>query len=231
MQTDNRLYLPALLEYRAKVSRRRAAAFCDAPEYVLGSEVRPLTPATFSMLHAVGNAFVTGARPEVSDVRDYLWFHSPLYGHCGVKDWRQRKRKALRRFGNQACAPWRKWLGRAPDLNRFRAVMAMAVSEIEALVNDAFADAPPRSGTKTRPTASLEASLIDEFASSYRWEPERTRNTPLRQLFLLLRCIRAGRGQEVGDDGENEIIYAHLRARNDAIAAERATKTNGVNHG
>src|SRR5688500_15113949 len=62
-RSKDTLYLPALTEYRANCIRRRAEAFCDAPEYVLGTEVLPLTPATFSMLVATGSAFIMGGQP------------------------------------------------------------------------------------------------------------------------------------------------------------------------
>lgn len=228
--TDNRLRLPALLEYRAQAALRRAAAFCDAPEYVLGIEVRPLTPASFSMLLATGSAFL--GRPTSAqefDVRNYLWFHSPLYAHCGVKDWRTRKTRALRRLSFELNQPWRKWVGLAPDVHRYMSTLALAIAEITRLIEDAFADAPARSGRPGKPIATLEAFFIHEFSVAYGWSPEKTRHTPLRQLVQLHRCIRSGRGDDVSDDQEDQILFDHLKARNDALAAERKNKV--VTHG
>lgn len=213
--------MPALLEYRAVTAKRRAIAFCDAPEFVLGTEVLPLTPATFSMLYAMGSAFVMGGAAQEFDVRNYLWFHSRLYAHCGIPDWRKRKREALRRLSFELNQPWRKWVGLKPSVHRYTAVLAIAVSEIKQLVEEAFADSPAKSGRPGKPVATLEAFFIHEFAMAYRWGPEQTRHFPLRQLIQLHRCIRAGRGEDPSDDGEDRIYYEHLRARNEALAAQR----------
>lgn len=218
---DQRLRLPQLLEYRARALARRAEAFCDAPEFVIGIPVNPLTPATFSMLLATKSAFLSGGSATENDVINYLWFHSPLYSHTGVQGWRQRKRLALARYSFEMGQPWRKWVGLKPDRNRQRSALVNAITEIRKLVTDAFADAPAASGRPGKPIATLEAFFIHEFAVAYHWMPEQTRHTPLRQVIQLHRCIRSSRGDEVSDDGEDRILAEHLRKRNDALAAER----------
>lgn len=230
---DQRLRLPALLEYRARTAKRRAAAFCDVPDYVLDIPVQPLTPATFSMLFAAGNAFVTGASPQERDVREYLWFHSDLWVHGAAADWWQRKRRALAPLEFALWPRVRRWLGLKPDRNHVTALLALAIADIQELLENAFADAPAKSARPTKSVASLEGFFVHEFASAYGWPPERTRHTPLRQLMQLHRCIRAARGDELDDQGEAEILAAHLKARNDALAAERAKKQQqeGASHG
>src|SRR5688572_20486436 len=105
MPRENTLYLPELTEYRAAQTKRRAEAFCDAPDYVLGIEVLPLTPATFSMLVATGNSFVCGGKPTMEDAANYIWLHSRLYCHCGARDRDKQKRRALAKFVDAMCEP------------------------------------------------------------------------------------------------------------------------------
>jgi hypothetical protein len=219
--TDQRLKLPELVAYREAASRRRAAAFCDAPDYVLGQEVRPLTPRTFSMLVAVDCHFILGGRATEGDVRNYLWFHSPRWCHAGTPGWQRRKAMALRPLFVELASPWRRRMGLPLDMARYAAALALAVADIRRIVEDAFADCPA-SGGDGAAIATLEAQLVAAFARELHWSPEYTRNQPLRQLFQLLRCVRAARGEEINDRGEQEILAAHLRRRQDEIDKQAA---------
>lgn len=216
------LVLPELAAYRKKVGYRQATAFCDAPEYVAGIEVLPLTPRTWSMLYAVGSPFAHGGPISADAILTYLWFHSPSYAHAGVQGWQIRKREALRPFLLRLTQPWRKWLLLKPVPHRARAAISMAGEEIKALLNEAFADADSGNGRPGKPVATLEAFMIHNFALRYQWTPERTRNVPLRQLFQLLRCMLNSVGAEVRDSGEDEILFAHMRRRMDALNQARA---------
>lgn len=212
------LVLPQLDAYRKATAKRRATAFCDAPEYVFGIEVKPLTPATWSMLCATGSRFVKGETALEGDVRNYLWFHSPRYG---LKASKRVKRRALGRLTMAATQPWARWLGLKPSITRYCSVLATAVAEIETLIFEAFADAPQAKSNKGKPLATLESQLIVEFARELYWAPEQTRHTPLKQLFQHLRCIHASKGHEPEDAGEDAMLYAHMKARNDALLAAR----------
>lgn len=197
----------------------------------MGQAVRPLTPATYSMLLAVGSHFIMGGLVTEGDVRNYLWFHDPRYGHCGQRGATRAKRQCLRTLAFALGQPWRRWLGLRPSPERYAAVMALYIADIRRLVTEAFADLPAASGRNGTPNATLEGQLIHCFATAYGWDPERTRTTPIRQLVQLLRCIRAERGEDVQDAGEQEIIAAHLAKRNAELAGERArieAKKNGV---
>jgi hypothetical protein len=67
--------------------------------------------------------------------------------------------------------------------------------------------------------------LINEFAAAYRWPAEQTSGTALRRLFQLHRCIRSARGDDMDDEGEDEIKARHYAKRNAAaIAAARNTQ-------
>jgi len=216
---DQRLRLPELVAYRAAAARRRAEAFCDAPEYVLGSLVLPLTPRTFSMLVAVESHFVCGGRATEGDVRNYLWFHSAEWCHAGTPGWQRRKARALRRLNRELANPIRRLMGFPLDLARYGAALALAVADIRRLIEDALADCQTVTGSGS-PVATMEAQLIATFAREFSWEPERTRNTPLRQLFQFLRCICKSRGEDIADAGEQEILAAHLRRRQAALNEE-----------
>lgn len=227
--TDQRLRLPALLEYRERAARRRAEAFCVAPHEILGSPVHAVTPATFSAMLAMRSPFVGTGNADAGDVAAFLWLHHADYCHTGVAGWQGRKRRALARFSFELRQPWRKWVGLRPDIERQIAAVAIASADIQRMIADAFADAPAAAGRPAKPLATLEAFFIHEMAVAYGWAPERTRHTPLAQLMQLHRCIRSARGQEVTDDGEDAILADHLRQRNETLAMTRAAKTEAKN--
>ena len=218
---DQRLRLPSLIEYREAASVRRCEAFCDVPDYVLGIPVRPLTPATFSMLRAVGSHFVCGGAPTEGDVRNYLWFHSPDWCNITVKGWERRKARALAPLMRQLANPWRRRLGLRLDVPRYSATLLLAITDIRKIVEDAFADIPAASAGNSAPLACLEANLIHCLAKGYGWTPERTRATPLRQLFQLVRCIRASNGEDVCDAGEQQLLADHIRQRQAKLDAQK----------
>lgn len=216
------LILPELTEYRRATSLRHATAFCDAPDYVTGIQVLPLTPRTWSMLYAINSRFVHGGLIGEGDVRNFIWFHSPLYADLSVKGWQARKSKALRPLEWMLTThPLRQWLVK-PSPSRYAAVLKIATDDIRQIFNQAFGAAETGHGRPTKPIASMEAQLIHAFALAYRWEPEKTRNYPLRKLFQLLRCIRASNGGETRDTGEEEILERHLQRRLATIEAARA---------
>lgn len=221
--TDQRLRLPALVEYREAAAVRRCEAFCEVPDYVLGIEVRPITPATFSMLRAVGSHFIVGGRPTEGDVRNYIWFHSADWCNSSIPGWSRRKARALAPLLRQLANPWRRRFGLRLDVPRYSAALLLAITDIRKIVDDAFADIPAESAANQAPLACLEANLIHSFAKGYGWAPERTRHTPLRQLFQLLRCLRASAGEDVRDEGENRILANHLRQRQARLDAEKST--------
>lgn len=217
---DRPLVLPTLAAARAATAKRRATAFCDAPEYVFGIRVKPLTPATWSMLAATGSRFVKGETALEGDVRNYLWFHSPQYCDSTARFAKWRKSWALRRLTLAAAQPWRRWFRQKPDPARYYSVIATAIVQIEAIVNDAFADAPRAQGD-AKPLATLEAILVGLFAREYRWSAEATRYAPLCRLFQLMRCIQSSKGNEPSDNDEQVLTHAHLVRRNAELQAQR----------
>lgn len=176
------------------------------------------------MLVAVDCHFILGGRATEGDVRNYLWFHAASWCHAGTPGWQRRKAMALRPLFCQLASPWRRRMGLPLDVPRYAAALALAVADIRRIVEDAFADCPAGGGEGAA-IATLEAQLVAAFAREFRWSPEYTRNQPLRQLFQLLRCIRAARGEDINDRGEQEMLAAHLRRRQDEIDQQAAAMT------
>lgn len=238
-QTDYRLRLPALLEYRAAACRRRAAAFAPWPDIVMGTRCLSLTAPSFSILVASGNRFVCGGQEDFDDVLDYLWIHSPLYVPTCEPDWRPRKRRAVAPFMRLLTSRWGQFVIRFLQAFGHRhsaignpgrtaahhsaAVVTLAIVEIRAIIEEAFADFPEVAGADSTPLATLEANLLHEFSRAYPgWSPERIRALPLKQLAQLHRRIRATRGEYVTDKGEQQIKANHLRARYAALEAAQS---------
>ncbi len=177
------------------------------------------------MLLATGNRFICSREGErLEDVIDYLWFHAPNYTHCGFQGWQVRKRVHIAPFMRQLTQPWRTgwrnlvWMllrsrKTATNTEHAAAVMVIAITEIRALVAEAFADTTGATGAPGSPIATLEAHFIHNMATAYQWTTERTRNTPLKQLFQLDRCQRRAAGESVPDRIEQSLMAAHLAAR------------------
>lgn len=184
--------------------------------------VKPLTPRTFSMLCAGRSPFAVGGKIGERDVRNFLWYHSPwycdsrLWGHRLIKWW------VLRKLRRNLSPWWCRWLGLTPPVYRYVATLALITAEIDAIVEEAFADAPPKSARPSRAIACSEAYFIHEFTTGYGWTPERTSNTPIAQLMQLHRCLMAYRGEEVSDAGEDRIMAEHLLRKNIEAAEKRA---------
>ncbi len=214
------LLLPALTEYRRAQAMRRATSFIELTDRVCGVECQPITPRTYSMLYATGSRFIFGGTPLEKDVKQYLWFHSPLWCDDSHPDMRARYKQAMRFFNRQLVGR-RGWNFRRATIEEAAVVLALAGNDIGALVDQAFADAPAGSGKPGKPVATLEAQLIHEFADAYDWPQEQTSGTALRRLFQLHRCIRSARGEDLDDEGEDQLKAAHYAQRNAAAQAQQ----------
>lgn len=231
--SENQLYLPALAEYRRLAAKRRAEAFVPGLDNVCGIPCNPITPQSFTMLLALGSRFVCGGgQPGEGDIRNYLWIHSPEFEPGNSWRIRRKRERVVSKFTALGRKAWLR-VFRAPDIHTYVAAMAFAINDIARLVEDALADAPASSGIGQKPArATLEAQMIDIFAQAYQWTPKRTRTTPLRQLYQLIRLINADHNP---DAREAEIIGAHLLALNPGgtgttTAACPGQTTNGVAH-
>ena len=217
--SDRPYYSDRLLRSRFDTQRRRAAAMCLPDDTVLGITLRPLTPASYSRLFAIGNAFLFGGlEPTVDDIRNYIWFHAPGF----TDDPRQAaaaKAGILGQLERYIFPPWLAWrYSRAAQRTRRAAGYALAATKIAEIVNESFADIPPPGPPGPSIGATLEAQFIDVFAREYRWYPERTSNTPIRQLYQFLRCIN----RTDFDADEARIIAEDLKVDNEALQRVRS---------
>lgn len=211
----------AIAAYRTEVAARRARAFVDCPDTVLGLNVQPVTPPSWTLLQAIGSRLLTDEIPLEGDIRNYLWFHSPLFALA--EGWRRIAPKPLAEVGHRllkwfALLRFSALLHRQPDSDWYAATLATAVNEIRGILSDALADAPS-GGRACAPGPCMEAQLIHFFSTQYRWSPERIRATPLRQLMQL---VRAAAPADTDDEGERQIRFAHLRQRNAELEKSRS---------
>lgn len=197
-------------EYREETVARRARAFVDCPDYALGIELQPITPKTWTMLHATGNRLICGGQPLEGDIRNYLWFHSPLFTDTGrFAKWR--KWRALLRFNIM--------LHKKRSVEWYTACLALMETDLKRIIHEALADAPT-GGKSTSPGPCMEAQFIGLFAKEHGWTPEYTRVQPLRKLFQLRRNF----DQTDDDEAERRIRFQFLRERNEELAKEREAK-------
>lgn len=210
------LVLNGLTETRRQIAVRRAHAMSDGAEEVVGIVCRPLTLKTHSLLLAHRSEFLLGRQPTEADVRNYLWFHSPLYADSSCADWKEKKRQALSRFEFIATKPWRRWVFLKPDVNHYAAMLALAVTDIRALIDFHFMDATAGDG-RAAPCASLHAQFVAAFASSFGWSPEYTENLPLRKVFQLDRAMAKARGMELREAEEDMLLAEHLLKRQQEV--------------
>ncbi len=215
LPADRPYYSTELLLVRHAAQRRRAAAMVATHDIIKGFRFLPLTPASYSRLLLIESPFLWKQPAGAAAVRDYLWQHWPAWNIEG------RGRAAfLRAFERRMCPAWLRFFYSRPA---WRAGLAEGYAEIAVRITElmavAFADesAPALPGAARQICATLEAQLIDLFAKRYAWTPERTRATPIRQLYQFIRCNDAS---DYAPD-EAAIIAEDLRRENEAAAATR----------
>jgi hypothetical protein len=160
-------------------------------DQVAGIVLSPVTPRTFSRLLAINSPFVrVKAEAGKADVRNYIWIHHPKFTVDPLK--RDKAQAEVFAEIQRNIAPsWNRWkYSKQGCQTREAAGYAIAAGMISELMEVAFADNPPPSGSGSSPVASLEAQFVDTFASCYHQWPLETpiRDTPLRVLYQLLRC-------------------------------------------
>jgi hypothetical protein len=202
-----------IAEYRTEVTARRARAFVDCPDYPMGIEIgielNPITPKTWTILHATGNRLICGGgEPLEGDLRSYIWYNSPHFSDNG-RFLRVRKWWALLR--------WNVMLHRNRGADWYVACLALMGAELTRIVHETLADAPT-GGRSTSPGPCMEAQFIGLFAKEYGWSAEYTRNQPLRKLFQLRRNFDT----DDDDDGERRVRFEHLRKRNEQLQKENS---------
>lgn len=209
-----------LARVRRSESQRRSEAWAAVPEMVLGLALRPITPATFALLHATGNAFVCGLPPVEKDVNDFLLFHSPRFDPDAPcpRFW---PRFVLAMQLERAMCP-RRFVGGMKRKAIRAGNVLRAIREIRAIVEETWADqlAPSDGTMSSTPLAcALTGQLVDMFAREYTQWPlaQPVRHTPLKQLFQLARCSERtalGASDTYYNAKESAIISGFLARQN-----------------
>jgi hypothetical protein len=199
-----------LLAARVCADRRRAAAMVLQWHTVAGQRLRLITPASYSRMVAIGNAFPWRAPPTPADVRDFVWFHAPGFTSDPAEAERRRA-GVMRRLERAIAPPWLRWRHSRKSWTIFTtAAWATVGARIAEIVEETFADALPGGESDSRCAASFEAQMIDLFSARYRWDPDRTRQTPVCQL---LQFMRSADGVDF-DATEARLLAAALRDLN-----------------
>ncbi len=152
---------------------------------IFGFRFEPLTAASYSRLLVLESPFLWRRPASSGAVRDYLWNHFPGFNVGG-----HGRAPFLAAFERRLVPRWmRLFYSRAARRSGIDAGYAQVAEKIADLMAVAFSDAPaPATGPARRICATLEAQMIELFAARYHWAPERTRATPLRQLYQFIRC-------------------------------------------
>lgn len=209
-------YHEAVKRVRQESAKRRTLAWANLPETVLGMELNAITPAILSILVSTENAFLLGERAGEHDLRNFVWFCSPLFNPDAPTFSLSKKPLQMFRLN---CALKRRSKWKQPKGQAVISNFVAACMDINQILSATFADGLPSGGDGTPLAASLEAQLIDSFAREYlAWPlPKPVRHTPIKQLFQLARCIdrvRCGEQARYFDPAESAVDKAFFAAIN-----------------
>ena len=157
------------------------------PDSILGLPIVPLTPARYSILRGIGNAYVTGRVPTEADLRNFVWFCSPQFNpDAPIASLRWKPFVMWRLYRAMRCYLWFKHKEAVITANFFR-----ACRQIHDMVEATFADVPSPGEPGNPIAASYEAQMVNLFSREYQmWAlPQPIRHTPIKQLNQLARCI------------------------------------------
>lgn len=200
---------------RLASQKRRAEAWAMVPETVLGLELVPLTPARYSILRGIGNAYLTGRVPGEADLRNFIWFCSPKFNPDSPLASLRWKPMVLWQLNRMlGCYSF---LVRRDEIvmqNFYRACL-----QIHEIVDSTFRDSPPNGEDGQPLAASYEAQVINLFAQEYQmWPlPQPIRHTPIKQLNQLARCIdryNGGKEDTYYDREEHNLTMDYLGTAN-----------------
>ena len=216
-------YAIALMTVRRQSHVRRASACALVPDRVLGQALRPITPATWSLLVGTNSAFVSVGPALESDVRNYWLFHQPEFRADSPKAGRWVRFLAAFRLA-LVLVPYGTLKANRAKVRAAR--LAQAVAEIRGVIEETFADTPMPGerdpGGPPAIAAALEPQFLHLFASRYaQWPyPQPIRHTPIRILTQLARCVD---GAVYFDRAEAALDEAYLRQLNPPPAAPATT--------
>lgn len=176
MQT---VFIPGLEEEYDRESRLREEVYLDAPAWVCGIPLRQITPRLFARLLAIRTPFIGSGEVTHSAIGHFLWachrdFSLPTRGFMGRFRHRRRNRflRSLRRMD-----------------------FAALEAGIDTFLDATFLDSPQGLRDNATPYVCGIAWMEYRMAlDPFRWDSERTLETPLRRIYQLIRCRDATNG-------------------------------------
>lgn len=194
-----RVQIPGLPEAFDEERRIREEVYLGAPHYVCGIPLKQITPRIFARLLFIRTPFIGGGAVTPSAIGHFLWachrdFTLPTAGFLGR--WRNRRRDAF-----------------------LRSLKRMDFDELEDGI-DGFLDATfldmPRGGNADQTPYVCGVAWMEYRMAldPFRWDSERTLDTPLRRIYQLIRCHDAAHGavlfnpisDKVKDDFLNRLV-------------------------
>lgn len=172
------LTIPGYDEALASERRDRALAFLGQKERIAGIECNMLTPRLMEWLRALENPYIIGGEVKPAMMLQFLWIVSTEFQR-GDKD---------------------EFIARVAVMDG-----NLIAEGIEAYIDRMFLDSPD--GKPSKPLFSYAAGLAHEMAREpYRWDVERTLETPLPIIFQLIKAKDKYEGGVVVNKKSDRII-------------------------
>ena len=181
--------VPGLREAVEEESRLRDDSFLDAPEFVCGVEVEPLTLERFILLNAIRSPFLVGGRvPGATDIGLFLWVMSPQYRRAIAAQ------RTIWPVSRRLAMGWL-WVARRLFVRRLRHLdAAQATLAIFQFVDSALFDAPKGKGCREAPGYwSAFGGLVFGIACETGWSEREIMRLPVKRLFQYGRMSRVRR--------------------------------------
>ena len=164
----------------------RNCIYLDIPETVCGESVRNITPRLLARLTAVKSPWIVGGdRFSIDAVFTFIWaLHVDYVAHPRSRfiAWLKSDK---RRTAKQVLK------------SLYQRDLEECVSEIDSFVSLTYQDSLS-DGEVEKPIAAGVAWLVYSFFEEpFNFDEDKTLDTPLRELYQLLRCRRKSKGGSV----------------------------------
>jgi hypothetical protein len=180
--------------------KARSQSWAGIPFELCGSIAMPITLRMVNELTLIDNAFFTGKHPLWGDVFTLLWRVHPAY---------YRPYSARRFLDFPACTRLRRHCqNMAAETGE---PLRAAVSEINAFLNQAYADSPAGDASPDesplRTIPHFLDSVIDWAGSRYGWSHAQVLDLPIACVFQLRRASAIAVGETIIDPSHAEIQH------------------------
>lgn len=173
-----RVKIPGLSEAYERERRLREEVYLGLPHFVCGIPLRQITPRIFALLLHIRTPFIGGGEVTDAAIGQFLW-------------------ACHRDF----TPPRKRWL-RNPNAARDKFMASLAEKDfddledgIDAFLDATFLDSPQGGRNDDTPYVCGVAWMEYRMAlDPFRWDSERTLDTPLRRIYQLVRCHDSAHG-------------------------------------